>query len=397
VCVTTSVVVRRRVMDLLREGLSGMQVAELTGVAKSTVYDLRAEVGGVIPRASVDSGRFLSRDERYEIARLAEAGLSMRAIAGLLARAPSTVSRELGRNRDPRTGRYQPESAQSLAHRRRLRPRPRRLQACPRLRRQVQTWLEERYSPEQIAGRLMVDFPEDPAMRISHESIYQAVYVRGGGQLKRELRAHLRTQRTARQPQASRTRRRDGRGRIPGAVSIHERPEEVAGRLVPGHHEGDLIMGAAQSNSAIGTVVERTTGFLTLLHLPDGHGAAAVADAVARALPLLLPASMRKTLTWDNGREMSQHARITRDIGIDVYFADPYSPWQRGSNENINGLLREYFPKGTDLSVHTAADLAAVARQLNDRPPKRLGFHTPAEVMHKLITDEQQQTVATIT
>jgi IS30 family transposase len=394
--VTTSVVVRRRVMDLLREGFNGMQVAELAGVAKSTVYDLRAEVGGVIPRASADSGRFLSREERYEIARLAEGGLSMRAIAGLLARAPSTVSRELGRNRDRRTGRYQPESAQTLADRRRLRPRPRRLQACPRLRRQVQTWLDERHSPEQIAGRLMVDFPEDPVMRISHESIYQAVYVRGGGQLKRELRAHLRTQRVQRQQQASRVRR-EGRGRIPGAVSIHDRPEEVAGRLVPGHHEGDLIMGAAASNSAIGTVVERTTGFLTLLHLPQGHGAAAVADALARALPQLLPASMRKSLTWDNGREMSQHARITEALGIEVYFADPYSPWQRGTNENTNGLLREYFPKGTDLSVHTADDLAAVARQMNDRPRKRLGFLTPAEVMHKLITDEQQQTVATIT
>jgi IS30 family transposase len=335
--------VRRRVMDLLREGYSGMQVAELTGVAKSTVYDLRADVGGVIPRASVLSGRFLSRDERYEIARLAEAGLSMRAIAGLLARAPSTVSRELRRNRDLRTGRYQPESAQTLAQRRRLRPRPRRLDACPRLRSQVQTWLDERYSPVQVAGRLVVEFGGDPVMRLSHESIYQAVYVRGGGQLKRELRAHLRTGRVQRQPQASRVRR-DGRGRIPGAVSIHDRPEEVQGRLIPGHHEGDLIMGASASNSAIGTVVERTTGFLTLLHLPDGHGAAAVADAITHALPQLLPASMRKTLTWDNGMEMSQHARITEALGIDVYFADPYSPWQRGSNENTNGLL-DWSPK----------------------------------------------------
>ena len=384
---------RRAVFDLLRGGHDGMQTAVLSGVSKSQVYRMLDEVGGVIPRQRVYSARFLDRDERYEIARLHDGGASIRLIGRRLARDPGTISRELERNGDPRTGRYQPERAQSLAEGRQARPKQRKLQRHPQLRDWVQDRLDQKYSPVQIAGRLVVEFPDDEQMRISHESIYQGIYVRAGGQLKRELRAHLRTHRTTRTPRST----RQPRGQIKDMISIHERPDEVADRLIPGHHEGDLIMGSTASNSAIGTIVERTTGFLTLLHLPEGHTADAVADAITTTLPELLPAAMRKTLTWDQGHEMARHARITDTIGINVYFADPHAPWQRGSNENTNGLLRQYFPKGTDLTTYSAADLRAVSTQMNDRPRKRLGFLTPAEVMHKLIHDDLKNAgVATI-
>jgi IS30 family transposase len=241
-------------------------------------------------------------------------------------------------------------------------------------------------SPEQIAGRLPVAFPDQPDMRISHEAIYQAIYVRPVGQLRRQMRSHLRTGRTARGP---------GPGRIVDAVSIHDRPEEVEARLVPGHHEGDLIMGSVASNSAIGTIVERTTGYLTLVHLPDGHHATEVATAVA-AQVTQLPETMRKTLTWDRGSEMAAHKQLASDTGMKIYFADPYSPYQRGTNENTNGLLRQYFPKGSDLSVHTADDLKRVADILNNRPRKRHRFRTPNEVMTSLIEQDLNRGVATI-
>ena len=230
-------------------------------------------------------------------------------------------------------------------------------------------------------------YPDDPAMRVSHESIYQSIYLYPRGALKRELQACLRSGR-----QVRRRRGRQARARIIGAVPIGQRPPGAEGRLVPGHHEGDLIMGSLASNSAVGTIVERMTGYLTLLHLPAGHGADAVADAVIDRMTAL-PAWFTKTLTWDNGKEMARHARITGTAGIAVYFADPYAPWQRGSNENINGLLREYLPKGTDLSTHTAAQLQAIADELNDRPRKRYGYHTPREQLDKLLASNQ--TVAT--
>jgi IS30 family transposase len=247
--------------------------------------------------------------------------------------------------------------------------------------------LDQRLSPQQVAGRLRVDFPEDGLMRVSHETIYRALYVHPRGELTRQLKAHLRTGRTVRR----RHGRVEHRGKIPGLVSIHERPEEVAERLVPGHHEGDLIKGSLASNSAIGTIVERHSGYLTLLHLPHGydaeHLAAAVIEQMAR-----YPTWFTKTLTWDRGSEMARHAKITQLTGIRVYFADPYSPQQRPSNENTNGLLREYFPKGSDLSIHTATDLQTVADQLNDRPRKRLGYLTPREVFTTL---QSQAGVAT--
>jgi IS30 family transposase len=246
--------------------------------------------------------------------------------------------------------------------------------------------LDRRYSPEQIAGRLKVAHPGDPAMQVSHETIYQSIYVYPRGELRRELKACLRTGRAVRRRRGVRPR---GWDRIVDAVPIGNRPAEVEGRLVPGHHEGDLIIGSKGSNSAVGTIVERVTGYLTLLPLPAGRGAASVADAIIEQMSVL-PSWFAQTLTWDRGVEMAQHQRITAETGIQVYFADPYSPWQRGSNENITGLIREYLPKGTDLSQHTAADLQAIAAELNDRPRKRLGFYTPNEAFAKLLADDQR-------
>ena len=381
----------RAVWDGLAGGLGPMEVSRRTGVSKSQVYRLHHSVGGVYrpPAAAPYSSRYLDREERYEIARLVGQGEGVRAIARAMSRSPSTISRELGRNGDARSGRYQPERASRLAWERQRRPRATRLAGRPGLRAVVQDWLKEGFSPEQAAGRLRVAFPDDEAMRISHETIYQAIYVHPRGGLKRELTADLRTRRATR-VRRGRTERRGG---IPDPVSIADRPEEVEGRLVPGHHEGDLIKGTIASNSAVGTLVERTTGYVTLLYLPGGYQAAKVAAAVTAQLTAL-PAWFAKTLTWDRGREMTEHKTITA-AGIQVYFADPYAPWQRGSNENTNGLLREYLPKGTDLSAHTAADLQAIADRLNDRPRKRLGFLTPREAFAKLLAEDIERVATT--
>ena len=233
-------------------------------------------------------------------------------------------------------------------------------------------------------------FPGEPSMHVSHETIYQSLYVYPRGGLKRELRASLRSGRGARRP---RGRGPETRGKIVGAVPIGQRPPEAEGRLVPGHHEGDLLMGSAASNSAVATVVERTTGFLTLIHLPHGHTADAVADAVIERMADY-PAWFARTLTWDNGKEMARHQRVTAATGIQVYFADPHAPWQRGSNENINGLLRQYLPKGTDLSQVTPQQLQAIQDELNDRPRERFGFYTPREQLAKLL---ETNSVATTT
>jgi len=380
---------RARVLaDLLAAGMSPNQAGPAAGVSKSTAYRVHHKMGGVYrPPGTTYSDRYLDREERYEMARLRESGLSMREVGRRMGRAASTVSRELSRNAAPRTGAYQPERAHALAWQRQRRPKPSKLSGDPVLRGRVQQLLDKRYSPEQVSGRLKVEHPDDPGMRVSHESIYQSIYVYPRGELRRELRACLRTGREIRR----RRGRRESRGTIIGAVPIGARPPEVQGRLVPGHHEGDLIMGSVASNSAVGTIVERTTGYLTLLPLPGGHDAASVADAIIEQMTAL-PAWFAKTLTWDRGTELAQHQRITEQAGIAVYFADPYSPWQRGSNENINGLLREYLPKGTDLSAWTPAQLAAIAGELNDRPRKRFGYHTPREQLAKLL---EQNRVAT--
>ena len=379
----------REVLDHLAGGMNPAQASRAAGVSLASAYGLHHKMGGVYrPPGVTYSARYLDREERYELARLLELGLSRRQIAARMGRSPSTIGRELDRNKDPRTGAYQPERAHRLAWQRQRRPKPSKLSRDPVLREAVQGMLDRGYSPEQASGRLTVQFPDDPAMRVSHETVYQSIYVYPRGGLKRELAAHLRSGRGTRR----RRGRREMRGKIIGAVPIGARPPEVQGRLVPGHHEGDLVMGSAASNSAVGTIVERTTGYLTLLHLPDGHTADAVAAAVITRMTRL-PGWFARTLTWDRGTELARHARITAETGISVYFADPHAPWQRGSNENINGLLREYLPKGTDLSPYTAAQLQHIEDELNDRPRKRFGWHTPREELDKLLTENQ--TVAT--
>ena len=387
------------------------------------------------------SGRYLSFTEREEIAILSALGRGVREIASELGRSPSTISRELRRNAATHNGdlEYRATTAQWHADRRAKRPKVAKLAANDALHDYVQerlagmvtkpggtavrgpnvAWIGRRHgrrkdrrwamawSPEQISNRLRFDFPYDESMRISHEAIYQALYVQGRGALRRELTACLRTGRALRVPRA-RTQTR-GRKFVPPEILISERPAEAEDRAVPGHWEGDLILGL--DSSAIGTLVERTTRFTMLLHLPRleghgdtlrtkngpalaGHGAQAVRDAIATSIGQL-PEHLRRSLTWDQGAEMSQHSQLRIDTGMPVYFCDPHSPWQRGTNENTNGLLRQYFPKGTDLSKHAAEDLAAVAATLNSRPRKTLGWRTPAEALDDLLCSVQEAGVAT--
>jgi IS30 family transposase len=387
------------------------------------------------------SGRYLSFTEREEIAIAHAQSLGVREISRRLGRSPSTISRELRRNAATRGGvlDYRATTAQWHADRRARRPKVAKLAANDKLRDYVQDrlsgvietpdgsvvpgptvrWIGRRHgrrqdrrwakswSPEQISNRLRADFPDDDSMRISHEAIYQALYVQGRGALRRELVACLRTGRALRVPRA-RTR---GRGKkfVTAEVMISERPAEADDRAVPGHWEGDLILGLG--SSAVGTLVERSTRFTMLLHLPRmeghgyeprakngpalaGHGAEAVRDAIAASIGTL-PHQLRRSLTWDQGAEMAQHAQLRIDTGLAIYFCDPQSPWQRGTNENTNGLLRQYFPKGTDLTKHSANDLAAVAAALNGRPRKTLDWKTPAEALDELLRSAQQDSVAT--
>ena len=341
--------------------------------------------GGGMPTLALTelTGRYLSMAEREEIAVLL-GQVGVREIARRLGRSPATISREVRRNATAgQPSRYRASVAQAEADKRARRPKTSKLLAHPPLRDYVQDRLggREHWSPEQIARRIVVDFPDDERMRISHEAIYQALYVQGRGALRRELSACLRTGRALRKPQ----RRTDGRReRIKDKVMISARPAEVADRAVPGHWEGDLIIGA-NSASAIGTLVERTTRFTMLLHLPDDHGATAVRDAITATIADL-PEQLRRSLTWDQGIELSEHVRLTIEANLPVYFCDPHSPWQRGTNENTNGLLRQYFPKGTDLSVHSTEELAEVAAALNGRPRKTHGWKTPAEALAALLS-----------
>ncbi len=387
------------------------------------------------------SGRYLSFGEREEIALLRAQGHGVREIAWRLGRSPSTISRELRRNASTRTWRldYKASIAQWHAERRARRPKVAKLATNERLRAYVQERLSGRvrgvdgkavgppgpkwngknkprrgdrrwvqgWSPEQIASRLQVDFPDDPSMRISHEAIYQALYVQGRGALKRELVACLRTGRALRVPRAR--ARQKAWAHVTPEVMISERPAEVVDRAVPGHWEGDLLIGLERS--AIGTLVERTTRFTILIHLPReagfgaiprtkngpplaGYGAITMKNALASTMTTL-PEQLRRSLTWDRGKELSQHAAFKVETGIPVYFADPQSPWQRGTNENTNGLLRQYFPKGTDLSRWSAEEIEAVAAALNSRPRKTLGWRTPAEELDRYIQSSQQTGVAT--
>jgi IS30 family transposase len=312
-------------------------------------------------------------------------GQSMRAIARRLGRSPSTISRELGRKSTTRG--YRPSIAEAETRRLAARPRGSKLAGNERLREYVQTGLGADHSPEQISLRLRRDFPDDAEMRVSHETIYQALFVEGRGGLKRELVSALRTGRTMRKVQG---RVRAG-SRMANMVMIADRPD-IEDRLVPGHWEGDLIVGK-DNGSAIGTLVERSTGFVMLLHLPGRHGALEVRDQMITAIRRM-PAALRKTVTWDQGMEMAAHQQITVATGVDIYFCDPHSPWQRGTNENTNGLLRQYFPKATDLSRHDPDHLEFVADRLNNRPRKRLDAATPREALNQLLSDQQNGSVA---
>jgi IS30 family transposase len=397
--------------------------------------------GGGMPDMSLKAptDRYLTFPEREEIALLKASGRGVREIARSIGRSPSTVSRELRRNAATRNGyvEYRAITAQWHAHRRSRRPRTAKLVANAGLRQYVQdrlagsirtqsgcrtgpqrSWRGRRHgprqdrhwasawSPEQISNRLPLDFPEDPTMRISHEAIYQALYIQGRGALSRDLCMCLRSGRPLRVP-----RKRAGtRGKqfVTTEVMIARRPPEVNERRIPGHWEGDLILGLG--SSAIGTVVERSTRYTVLLHLPRmkehgaarkkngpalaGHGADAVRCALTTSLQLM-PEQMRHSLTWDQGAEMTQHIQLRLDTGLAIYFCDPHSPWQRGTNENTNGLLRQYFPKGTDLSRHQAHDLAAVAIAINNRPRKVLGWRTPAEALAAHLSSFNHQPVAT--
>jgi len=393
------------------------------------------------PAAKPLSGRYLSLAEREEIALLLVQDHSLREIGCRLGRSASTISREIRRNATTRGGRldYRATVAQWHAERSARRPKATKLAGNPALRSYVEeklagivraacgsqvagpavSWKGRRHgprqdrrwawawSPEQIAKRLAVDFPDDETMRISHEAIYQALYVQGRGALRRELTACLRTGRTLRTPRGRIGLR--GKNFVSPDILISQRPAEADDRAVPGHWEGDLILGLG--SSAIGTLVERTTRFTMLLHLPRleghgdgppkkngpalaGHGAEAVRDAIVRTI-VILPAELRRSLTWDQGAEMAQHARLKVDAGVQVYFCDPQSPWQRGTNENTNGLLRQYFPKGTDLSAHSPDAIAAVAATLNARPRKALDWRTPAEALDACLMQIEKHRVAT--
>lgn len=425
----------------IAEGLSSEEAAIACGVSGPVGSRWFRERGGMPSIQLTLSGRYLSFTEREDIALLRAQGLAVRTIARKLGRAPSTISRELRRNAATRSGQieYRATIAQWKAELQARRPKAAKLVSHDRLREYVQARLAgtiaridgkrvpgpkvrfkgrrhgpradrrwaASWSPEQISNRLKLDFPEDETMRISHEAIYQALFVQSRGALKRELVACLRTGRALRVPRA----RSRGRGKnfVTSEIMITERPAEVADRAVPGHWEGDLIIGL--NKSAIGTLVERATRFTMLLHLPPmegrdkrprmkngpplaGHGAEAVRDEISRVIGTL-PEQLRRSLTWDQGAEMAQHAQLRVETGLAIYFCDPHSPWQRGTNENTNGLLRQYFPKGTDLHRHRRDDLDAVALALNTRPRKTLGWRTPAEALDEHLQSIQHGNVAT--
>ena len=325
----------------------------------------------------VRSPRRLSCAEREEVSRGLLVGLSFRRIAKKLGRSPSTISREVKANgkRDV----YRAFEAERTAERRNRRPRARKLDASSPLRREVERRLLERWSPQQIAARLFLDYPCDMSMRVSHETIYQSLFVQGRGALRKELTGYLRTGRTRRKPQG----RTSPKGRMCDMVMIADRPVDASDRAVPGHWEGDLIIGK-NGKSAIGTLVERHSRFLMLLRLPHGRSADQVRKALTREVQKL-PEHLRQSLTWDQGKEMAGHVQFTIDTNVKVFFCDPHSPWQRGTNENTNGLLRQYFPKGTDLTTVTQANLTTVARELNSRPRQTLDWMKPSEVLARTV------------
>jgi IS30 family transposase len=411
-------VTRDLVRVFWRARIAGASIAAASatvGVSETCGLRWVYKSGGKVPDLSQPSGRYLSITDRAHIAVGWQLGMSKADIARMIGRYPSTVGRELERNqlvagrypkvavrpgavrKGPRRPRhvalsYRADAAQYKAEQRARRPKQGKLAGNPELHDQVQTRLKKLWSPEQITVSLRAEFPERPEMQVSHETIYQALYVQGRGELRRELTSCLRTGRALRRPRAIPGERR-GKRNIPPEIMISQRPAEADDRAIPGHWEGDLIIGK-NSGSAIGTLVERSTRFVMLLHLPADHSAEAVRDAMLATVQTL-PAQLWRSLTWDQGSEMARHAEITLAADLPIYFCVPHSPWQRGSNENTNGLLRQYFPKGTDLSRHTAEHLAAVAAELNERPRKTLGWTTPAQAMSQLLSNPQTAGVAT--
>jgi transposase, IS30 family len=365
---------RAEIDRLYREGETFAAIAARVGCSEKSIQRYQRATGGMKSRGRPRSPLRLSREEREEVSRSLRSSESLRAIAARLGRAPSTISREVALNgsRDE----YRAWRADTAALERGRRPKPAKLYLNERLRRVVDQWLCELWSPQQIAARLVREYPDDPTMRVSQETIYKTLFVQARGALRKELTACLRSGRTQRRPRLRGEQAK--RGRIQNMVMLSERPPEVEDRAVPGHWEGDLIIGKG-GRSAIGTLVERVSRYVMLFRLPYGRSAEEVRVALTRTIAKL-PAELRRTLTWDQGNEMAEHVRFTTDTNMEVYFCDPHSPWQRGSNENTNGLLRQYFPNGTDLSVHSAAHLNAVARQLNGRPRQTLDWLKPAEV-----------------
>ena len=383
---------RRAFWTGIRDGLPTVAAAKRSGVSQARGFRWFRECGGVSPvELSEPTGRYLNLAEREEIACGLERGESRRGIGRRLGRSGSTISREIDLNGQP--GRpYRAVAAQAAAEARARRPKPRKL-ADDRLRAEVQKGLEKHWSPAGISARLIVDFPDDEAMRISHETIYQSLFVQARGELRKELTRRLRTGRALRKPRKRVDGRADPDRRIPDKTMISERPAEADDRAVPGHWEGDFVVGK-NNRSAVATLVERSTRFLILLHLPGGpHDLPAFEKAAVEAMTAL-PAQLRRSLAWDQGLEMRNHKKISIAADLPIYFCDPHSPWQRGTNENTNGLLRQYLPKGTDLSVHSAGDLAAIAAELNDRPRKTLGWLKPDEVIGPLLSGHQTAGVA---
>jgi transposase, IS30 family len=371
--------VRARFWSARASGATLREAARAAGVSRTTGHYWLRDSGGSRPRARRPRPALrLSLAEREEISRGLAAGLTLTAIAHGLGRSPSTVSREVARNRGPRG--YRAVAADRLAEARTRRPKPAKLAIDAVLRAHVEHRLAQRWSPQQISARLVQEFPDDPRMRVSHETIYTSLFVQARGALRGELTVYLRTRRVRRRPQR---RVLFPPQRIRDKVMISQRPPEVADRVVAGHWEGDLIVGKA-NKSFVGTLVERSTRFVVLLHLPSGPSDDQVIAALAAKIAPL-PASLRRSVTWDQGIEMVNHARFTRDTGVPVYFAEARSPWQRGCNENTNGLLRQYLPKGTDLRLHSEGDLDAIAQALNDRPRQTLGWRTPSEAFTAVV------------
>jgi transposase, IS30 family len=365
---------RERIEQLVAEGAPAWKLFQAVPHSRHAIrrYVLRLER---VPKPEpVRSPLRLSLREREEISRGLAAGESLRAIAARLGRAPSTVSREVAANGGRHA--YRACQADRAALRRMRRPKRSKLARCERLRKVVESKLELRWSPEEISGWLEVAYPHDPEMRVSHETIYLSLYVQSRGALRKELTHYLRRRHTSRRPRGHRVM--NGQGQLGGTISIRERPAEANDRAVPGHWEGDLLMGKRMH--AMATLVERTTRFVMLVALGDGHRAEQVADALTEHVQTL-PVQLKRSLTWDQGKEMADHARFTIDSGVQVYFCDPHSPWQRGTNENTNGLLRQYFPKRSEIAHYTQADLDAVAAELNGRPRQTLGWMTPSQAL----------------